>query len=365
LDAPKSKFLKSVIVILFIFVGLTLQAQAPKYSNDFLTLGVHARGLAMGGAMVAQSNDVSSGFWNPAGLARMENYRQVSLMHAEYFSGIANYDYLGFGFQVNEQSGASINLIRLGIDNIPNTLALIEPSGNVNYNNITSFSATDFALMLGYGAKNDRGDWSFGGNAKIIRRRVGNFGGAWGFGADVGAQYQDKYGRKLGVSLKDLGSTVNFWQYKNQDSLAFIFTTTGNSIPKSSTEITLPRLIVGGGYHWEANDYLGVTGELDLVVTSDGKRNTLISGRRFGVDPMAGLEVDYQSTVFLRAGINQFQRNALLNVSALAPTTTFSPNLGVGIKTRIFQLDYALTNAGNQNSFFSHIISLSVGLDPE
>jgi hypothetical protein len=101
------------------------------------------------------------------------------------------------------------------------------------------------------------------------------------------------------------------------------------------------------------------------VVTTDGKRNTLISGSRFGVDPMAGLEVDYQSTVFLRAGINQFQRNALLNVSSLAPSTTFSPNIGVGIKTRIFQLDYALTNAGNQNSFFSHIISLSVGLDPE
>jgi hypothetical protein len=52
-------------------------------------------------------------------------------------------------------------------------------------------------------------------------------------------------------------------------------------------------------------------------------------------------------------------------VSSLAPSTTFSPNIGVGIKTRIFQLDYALTNAGNQNSFFSHIISLSVGLDPE
>ncbi len=357
--------MRRLLPILFSFFTLTVWAQAPKYSNDFLTLGVHSRGLAMGGAMVAQTNDVSSGFWNPAGLARMENYRQISLMHAEYFSGIANYDYLGFGFKVNEQSGASINLIRLGIDNIPNTLALIEPSGNVNYNNITSFSATDFALLVGYGAKSYRGDWSFGGNAKIIRRRVGNFGGAWGFGADVGAQYQDKDGRKFGITMKDVGSTVNFWRYKNQDSLAFIFTTTGNAIPKSSTEITLPRLIIGGGYRWEANDYLGVTGELDLVVTSDGKRNTLISGSRFGVDPMAGLEVDYQSTVFLRAGINQFQRNALLNVSALAPSTTFSPNVGVGIKTRIFQLDYALTNAGNQNSFFSHIISLSVGLDPE
>jgi hypothetical protein len=365
LDAPKQRILKFLLSFLFSITGIVVVAQAPKYSNDFLTLGVHSRGLAMGGAMVAQSDDASSGFWNPAGLARMKNYRQVSLMHAEYFSGIANYDYLGFGFQVNEQSGASFNLIRLGIDNIPNTLALIEPSGNVNYNNITSFSATDFALLVGYGAKSYQGDWSFGGGAKIIRRRVGNFGGAWGFGADAGTQYQDKYGRKFGINLKDIGSTVNFWRYKNLDSLAFIFTTTGNTIPKSSTEITLPRLVVGGGYRWEVNDYLGVTGEMDWVITSDGKRNSLVSGKRFGMDPMAGLEVDYQETVFLRAGINQFQRNALLNVSALAPKTTFSPNIGIGIKTRVFQLDYALTNAGNQNSLFSHIISITVGLDPE
>lgn len=46
----------------------------------------------MGGASVAVANDITAGYWNPAGLAHM-NYPQISLMHEEHFGSLVNYNY--------------------------------------------------------------------------------------------------------------------------------------------------------------------------------------------------------------------------------------------------------------------------------
>ena len=43
----------------------------------------------------ATTNDVNSIYWNPAGLVGISDY-QGALMHAEYFQGIAKYDYVAF-----------------------------------------------------------------------------------------------------------------------------------------------------------------------------------------------------------------------------------------------------------------------------
>ncbi|TNE75912.1 MAG: hypothetical protein EP333_03490, partial [Bacteroidetes bacterium] len=68
---------------------------APKYSNEFLAIGVGADALGNGNAFVAQTDGVSSGYWNPAGLTQVNKWLEVGLMHSEYFAGIAKYDYLG------------------------------------------------------------------------------------------------------------------------------------------------------------------------------------------------------------------------------------------------------------------------------
>ena len=71
----------------------SVYAQSPKFSNEFLAVGVGARGMGLGNALVASVNDVTGGYWNPASLTLAENKWQVSLMHSEYFAGIAKYDY--------------------------------------------------------------------------------------------------------------------------------------------------------------------------------------------------------------------------------------------------------------------------------
>ena len=46
---------------------------APKYSNEFLAIGVGADALGFGNAVVAQTGGVQSGYWNPAGLTKVDN----------------------------------------------------------------------------------------------------------------------------------------------------------------------------------------------------------------------------------------------------------------------------------------------------
>lgn len=53
--------------LLALATGIGLQAwgqTAPKYSNEFLSLGVGGRALGMGGAQVSQVNDVTAGYWS-------------------------------------------------------------------------------------------------------------------------------------------------------------------------------------------------------------------------------------------------------------------------------------------------------------
>src|ERR1044071_8144388 len=118
---------------LFVMMFLTCYsfcgfAQFRKYSNEFLNIGAGARGLAMGGAQVASAEDGNAGYWNPAGLANIVDYPSVSIMHAEYFAGIGKYDYICGAIPVRDSLRTlGFSLLRFGVDDIPNTLFLVEP----------------------------------------------------------------------------------------------------------------------------------------------------------------------------------------------------------------------------------------------
>ena len=91
-----------LISIILLTAMLSANAQS-KYSNEFLSLGIGARGLALSNTMCAISDDVTSAYWNPAGLSRMDKRYQLSLMHAEYFAGVAKYDYAGIGYKIDQE----------------------------------------------------------------------------------------------------------------------------------------------------------------------------------------------------------------------------------------------------------------------
>ena len=351
------------LLILIVLISTILGGFAQgKYSNEFLSLGLGARGLGMSNTMCALTDDVTSAYWNPAGLTRMEKRYQLSLMHAEYFAGIAKYDYAGIGYKIDTNQSVAFSYIRFGVDNIMNTTQLIDDQGNVDYDRITYFSAADNAFLLSYAyAFPQVPGLSVGANAKIIHRKIGKFARSWGFGLDFGLQYNRK-GWQAGVMLRDGTSTFNAWNYSLTDDVIAVFEETGNEIPENDMELTRPALLIGGGKTVHFGKGFHGTFALGLDCTFDGKRNTLMKSDFISVDPHVGMEFDYKRIVFLRAGVGNFQYEPDYDGKQ---KVTLQVNFGVGVNIKdIVAIDYAFTDLGNLSiAQYSHIISLKVGIN--
>lgn len=328
-------------------------AQAPKYSNEFLSIGVGARPMGLSGAVVAIDDDATAAMWNPAGLSRCKGDLQLSAMHAELFAGISKFDYATLATHIDTARTIGFSIVRFGTDDIPNTLDLVDASGLIDYSRLSSFSIADYAFVFTYSQQTRLPGLRIGGNAKVIHRKVGDFGKAWGFGFDLGAQYA--VGQwQFGVMAKDVTSTFNAWSY-NTELLEATFSKTGNEIPKNSTEITLPKLIPGAAYRHDFNEKFTLLAELDAELTFDGQRNVLIGSSVVNIDPRIGLEAGYAGLVFLRAGLQNVQKVKEFDGTT---STIFQPNLGIGVKLGKIAIDYALTNIGSQQILYSNIFSI-------
>lgn len=355
--------MRKLLLAGFLSLSYIVFGQVAKYSNEFLNVGVSARALAMSNANVASANDVTAGYWNPAGLLFQQSNLQVGLMHAEYFAGIAKYDYIAASKRIDTNSVAAFSFIRFGIDNIPNTLELVDANGNVDYSRIKSFNAVDMAFLLSYARSMPKlNGIKLGGSFKVIRRKLGDFGGAWGFGLDLGATYDYKKWRFAAMG-RDITGTFNAWTYNLTDDEKNTFAVTGNDIPGNSVEVTVPKLILGTSRQFMVwQDRVSILAELNLVNTFDGKRNTVIKTDVWSMEPMLGTEIGYKNIVFLRGGIGNIQK--ALNAKGDAYTTTFQPNIGAGVKYKIFALDYAYTDIGDRSiALYSHIISLKIDIN--
>jgi len=355
---------KKFFFVFFISFSFFLaNAQVPrKYSNEFLSLGIGARGLALANTMVSLSNDVTAAYWNPAGLARLEKPYQLSAMHAEFYAGIAKYDYIGTAYKVDHKHAVAFSWIRFGVDNIMNTTELIDNQQNFDYNKITYFSAADNAFLLSYAYNFEKvKGLSAGANAKIIRRTIGKFAGAWGFGLDVGVQYNIK-GWQMGAMLRDATSTFNAWNYHLTDRIIEVFNETGNEIPTNTLELTIPRLNIGAAKYVEFGKGFNGTFALDFDWTFDGKRNTLIKSNVLSIEPHFGMEFAYKTIVALRAGIGNFQQ--ILQFDGKKKTfCQINFGIGIGIKDIVF-IDYALTDLGKFSvGRNSHVFSLKVAIE--
>ena len=347
-------------VLLFPFAGFS---QFRKYSNEFLNIGAGARGLAMGSAQVASVKDGTAGYWNPAGLVGVKDHPEVNLMHAEYFAGIGKYDYGSLAIPIqNNKRTIGLSILRFAVDDIPNTLFLVQPDGSIDYGSITSFSSADYAMLLSYAQKVvDTEDKliSFGINAKIIHRKVGQFATAWGFGIDAGVQMHRKNWR-IGLVAKDLTTTFNAWAFKFTEKEKEVLYLTKNDIPTRSTELTSPRLTFGGGYNFKFSQAFSLLVEANVDFTFDGKRNTIISSNPISVDPHLGLEASIKDVFFIRAGVTNFQK-ALADEDTVNQKKVwiYQPSLGAGVKIKNVTLDYAYSNLANQsNPLYTHIFSL-------
>ena len=333
-----------------------------KYSNEFLNIGAGARGLAMGGAVISNQNDVYAPMWNPAGLTAVERDWQGAAMHAEYFESIAKYDYVSFAKALDSKNGVlGISIVRLGIDNILNTTQLIDSEGNIDYDKITKFSTSDYAGIISYAFHpGGKQKISVGVNAKIVYRNVGEFANGFGFGFDLGAIYKTDSGYQLGAMLRDATTTVNFWTVNQEELSTVVNGEEFNPAPKDKMEITMPKLNMGISKNFELNRDLEFLPEAGINVDF-AKTAALISTDFASITPYLGAELSFQKMIFVRAGVNKFQN--VTDIEDLKRKVTFQPSAGIGVRYRGLTLDYAITSTGiGGSNFFSNFFSLKLDM---
>ena len=336
------------------------RAQFLKYSNEFLSMGTGARAAGMGNAVVAGTDDATAAYWNPAGLLNIKDQIQVALMHNEQFAGIVKQDYGTIAFNPGEKSMLAVSVIRVGVDDIPNTLNLFQ-NGQLDYSRLSSFSAVDYGFIGSYAMDPGIKNLQLGANIKVVRRIVGEFASAWGFGFDIGARYAwNKY--NFGVVFRDVTTTFNVWSFSFTDAQKQVLLQTQNKLPQNTLELTAPRTILGISRKWEVlKNLITVMPEINADLLYGAKYNVLISSSYFNFDPRIGVELSYKNLVFLRGGAMNFQKEKDINGIS---KTTFMPSLGAGIKINNLVIDYALANPGSNTSLpYSNIISLRFGVN--
>ncbi|WP_231743033.1 putative type IX sorting system protein PorV2 [Winogradskyella endarachnes] len=328
-----------------------------KYSNEFMNIGVDAAALGMSNAVVSQTNDVNSGYWNPAGLVHLEG-KQLALMHSSYFANIANYNYIGYGMPLDNQSAIGISLIRFGVDDILDTTQLIDDQGNINYDRISTFSTADYGLTFSYARKLPLDGLNFGVNAKIIRRIIGDFASSWGFGLDAGIQFEGNNDWKFGIMARDITTTFNAWSIDEEkfEQISGAIDGENQELPET-TEITIPKLEIGMSKKWIFHYDYTLLAAANLNVRF-AENNDIISTSFASINPALGFEFGYTDLVFLRAGAGNFQNELQIDDSE---QLTFQPNFGVGFKYRGIEIDYAFTDIGDQSAaLYSNVFSLKI-----
>ena len=322
-----------------------------------MNIGVDAAALGMSNAVVSQTADVNSGYWNPAGLVHIED-NQLALMHSSYFANIANYNYLAYAMPIDNRSALGISLIRFGVDDILDTTQLIDEQGNINYDRISTFSTADYGLTFSYARKLPLDGLNIGFNAKVIRRIIGDFASAWGFGFDAGIQFETKNEWKFGLMVRDITTTYNSWAIDEGkfEQISGAVEGQNQELPET-TEITIPKMQFGISKKWIFNYDYSLLAATNLNIRFI-ESNDVISTSFASINPAVGFEFGYTDLVFLRGGLGNFQNELQIDNTE---DLTFQPNFGVGFKYKGIQIDYAFTDIGDQSAaLYSNVFSLKL-----
>lgn len=183
---------------------LFAQAKVGTTGAQFLELGVSARAMGMAEAFTAVSDDISSVYYNPAGLTALLG-REAMFTYIKMPADIT-YGFMGVGLPL-ESVGGVIGVGAYGLfsgDMIERTYeqGTYEGTGR-------KFQAQDVALSVGYGRYlTDR--FSIGVNVKYVGEYFHDYTSN-GWSADVGTSYDTGYrGFKIAMVITNFGPDLKF-----------------------------------------------------------------------------------------------------------------------------------------------------------
>lgn len=303
---------------------------------QFLKIGVGSRALGMGGAFVASPFDVSAVYWNPAGLALIQN-REVSFNHIDWLLDV-KFDHAAFGMNLSDFGtvGAFVGVMTMD-EMLVRTVE--KPEGTGEY-----FGAGALTAGISY-ARNLTENFAIGFNAKYIREYIWNES-AQGFAIDIGTFYRIQFlnETRLGASISNFGTKMKL---SGRDLLVLTNTGPGGqniiNTEHQVDEYDLPLLFrIGIAVDAIKNDEMRLTIETNAVHPND---NTEYLN--------SGFEYSWNERIFLRAGYKSlFEKDSEQGLT-----------FGLGVNYRLVDLvnlkfDYAYQDFGRLKNV--HYVTIGV-----
>ena len=348
--------------VLYILLCLLLSASLVFAGNDntgtsaanFLKMGIGPRALAMGGAFVANANDFSSLYWNPAGIARVTSL-EVGISYTDWILDI-QHSFVGIVYPMGAAGTIGVSFNSLSMDEMERTTPS-EPHGTGAY-----FSAGDLALGIAYARQlTDR--FMVGVKVKYIHESI-SFSTASTMAVDAGTQFVTGfYGMRIGMSISNFGGKMTMRGTDQMTKADIDEVIKGNPMKEARLETEawpLPLVF-----------RLGVS--LDLLNRSD---NRLTANLDYNdprdVNPYGtmGFEYAWNNMVFLRGGLiyrsKEFDEKELIQHENLKLIYDVRFSFGAGVNLKIPNLgskvrfDYSYTDLGILNN--THSFSFTFGL---
>ena len=285
--------------------------------SEFLLFDTSARGIAMGGAYSAATNDASSLYWNPAGLSQVPRL-SATFLHAQYVAGVT-YNATSIAKRVNDSSVLAFGLRYLDIGAITRT--------DINGLDRGEFHPRSYLAELGWGQSiydlsDSEVDVSMGVTVKYMRSDL--------------VEHASAYGGDFGVHSRYYG---NVWTY----DMAVAIQNLGIGQKFDKVRDNLPtRVRFGGG--------IRPFKPLLLTIEAIAPINNAPHGAA-GFEYTAEIQKYMQGS--LRAGVNT------LTYESLGLTSIMTA--GFGLKLSDLSLDYAFAPTGTLGEQ-THRISLSFNL---
>lgn len=285
----------------------TVHADNTAYAAEVLTKGAGARPLAMGGAFAAAANDATAAYWNPAGLALIDDV-EITTMHAAE-NDLQSYDFVNLAFNTESAGSYAISYLRLGVDGIPLTGNSPTVTGYATY--------ADQAGLISGGWKLSK-QFAVGGTIKLLKTDAYT-ASAFGFGSDIGILFKPMKELTFGLVARDFtGGSYIQWQNTNTNP----------------TQILQPSATLGVSYTQELGKR-EAQGNAEVPVstlTVNFDADSLYMDKSLN-NYHFGLEYWYRHFVAVRGGFEtkgfQFDNDS------------FTPSAGVGVWAYLFEIDYA------------------------
>lgn len=344
----------SLILLIGIVSTLPLYAGVGEATAIFLLISPGARAGGMGEAFVAQANDATATWWNPAGLAWL-NTRELTLMHANWLPQFRlpdlYYDFIAYITPIPDWGTLGFHIVFLNLGETERRDELNTPLG--------TFRTFETALAASY-ASTLSPNTSLGLNVKFVYSHLADRGAGQERGSGVGTVFAFDLGLlhitrdpllnqdlRFGANLANLGP-----------KMAYIDRAQADPIP-TNLKMGLSWSLYNDGYN--KLTWVGDINKLLVRKHPDGSTDpfyialfTAWTDEPFFLDLIynTGLEYWYTDMIALRVG---YWNDELGKVKPL----TF----GGSLKVSAYRFDFSYISAGKGHPLTDTMrFSLTFGL---